>query len=577
MGQFEHALMTAGGDAVDNGCMLDLHTLKAEDLKGLSKSAMADLAGQMLAQMTAMGAQLQARDKQAAQHAQEMKFKDAKLERVTLELARLKAWKFGAKTERMNAEQRQMFEDTAAEDEASLEAQLLALQGTCEQGAPAPANSKRKPRRQPLPEHLRRVEHRHEPENTTCPTVGCGQAMVRIGEDISERLDIVPAEFFVQRHVRGKWACKCCQVLVQEPVAPQIIDKGMPTSGLLAHTLVSRFVDHLPYYRQEQINARAGVHTPRSTLAAWSGAAGASLQPLFDAHRAFVLGAQVLHADETPVRMLDPGAGKTAKAYVWAYARGEHDAMAGVVYDFCTGRGAKYPMAFLDGWSGTITCDDYKGYDAVLRVEGRTEAGCLAHARRKFDELAKANASDVAMQAVQRMAGLYRIEKEARGMTAPDRLSLRQLRSVPLWNELHVWLQLERTRVADGSSIAAAIDYSLKRWEALARFLKDGSVSIDNNHVENLMRPWAMGRKAWLFCGSELGGQRAAMVMSLVQSAKLNGHDPLAYLRDVLERLLAHPNNRIDELLPHRWQPARVKVVVASFIQPEEVYPLLAS
>lgn len=535
--------------------MLDLHTLKAEDLKGLSKSAMADLAEQMLAQMTAMGAQLQARDKQAAQHAQEMKFKDAKLERVTLELARLKAWKFGAKTERMNAEQRQMFEDTAAEDEASLEAQLLALQGTCEQSAPSPAENKRKPRRQPLPEHLRRVEHRHEPENTTCPTAGCGQAMVRIGEDVSERLDIVPAEFFVQRHVRGKWACKCCQVLVQESVAPQIIDKGMPTSGLLAYTLVSRFVDHLPYYRQEQINARAGVHTPRSTLAAWSGAAGASLQPLFDAHRAFVLGAQVLHADETPVRMLDPGAGKTAKAYVWAYARGEHDAMAGVVYDFCTGRGAKYPMAFLDGWSGTITCDDYKGYDAVLRVEGRTEAGCLAHARRKFDELAKANASDVAMQAVQRMAGLYRIEKEARGMTAPDRLSLRQLRSVPLWNELHVWLQLERTRVADGSSIAAAIDYSLKRWEALARFLKDGSVSIDNNHVENLMRPWAMGRKAWLFCGSELAGQRAAMVMSLVQSAKLNGHDPWAYLRDVLERLLAHPNNRIDELLPHRWQP----------------------
>ena len=535
--------------------MLNLHTLKAEDLKGLSKSAMADLAEQMLAQMMAMGAQLQARDEQAVRHAQEMKFKDAKLERVTFELARLKAWKFGAKTERMNAEQRQMFEDTAAEDEASLEAQLLALQGTCEQSAPAPADNKRKPRRQPLPEHLRRVEHRHEPENTTCPTVGCGQAMVRIGEDVSERLDIVPAEFFVQRHVRGKWACKCCQVLVQESVAPQIIDKGMPTSGLLAHTLVSRFVDHLPYYRQEQINARAGVHTPRSTLAAWSGAAGASLQPLFDAHRAFVLGAQVLHADETPVRMLDPGAGKTAKAYVWAYARGEHDATPGVVYDFCTGRGAKYPMAFLGGWSGTITCDDYKGYDAVFRVEGRTEAGCLAHARRKFDELAKANASDVAMQAVQRMAGLYRIEKEARGMTAPDRLILRQLRSQPLWKELHVWLQLERTRVADGSSIAAAIDYSLKRWEALGRFLHDGTVSIDNNHVENPMRPWAMGRKAWLFCGSELAGQRAAMVMSLVQSAKLNGHDPWAYLRDVLERLLAHPNNRIDELLAHRWQP----------------------
>ena len=535
--------------------MLDLQTLKAEDLKGLSKNAMADLAGQMLAHLTAMSAQLQARDKQAAEHIQEMKFKDAKLERITLELARLKAWKFGAKTERMNAEQRQMFEETAAEDEASLEAQLQALQGTIEQSAPPSADHKRKPRRQPLPEHLRRVEHRHDPENTTCPTVGCGQAMVRIGEDVSERLDIVPAEFFVQRHVRGKWACKCCQVLVQEPVAPQIIDKGMPTSGLLAHTLVSRFVDHIPYYRQEQINARSHVHTPRSTLAAWSGAAGAGLHPLFDAHRKFVLGAQVLHADETPVRMLDPGAGKTAKAYMWAYARGEHDATPGVVYDFCVGRGAKYPMAFLEGWSGTITCDDYKGYDAVFRAEDRTEAGCLAHARRKFDELAKANASTVAVQAVQRIAGLYRIEKEAREMAAPDRLRLRQQHAQPLWNELHVWLRLERTRVADGSSIAAALDYSLNRWEALGRFLHDGNVSIDNNHVENLMRPWAMGRKAWLFCGSELAGQRAAMVMSLVQSAKLNGHDPWAYLKDVLERLLAHPNNRIDELLPHRWEP----------------------
>ena len=534
--------------------MLDVNTLKAADLKGLSKSAMAELTAQMLARMTLMSTQLEARDKQAAAHLREIKFKDAKLERITFELARLKAWKFGAKTERMDAEQRQMFDETAAEDEASLEAQLQALQGAAEPSPPPAAQIERKPRRQPLPEHLRRVEHRHEPENTTCPTPACGQAMVRIGEDVSERLDIVPAEFFVQRHIRGKWACKCCEVLVQEPVEPQIIDKGMPTSGLLAHTLVSRFVDHLPYYRQEQINARAGVHTPRSTLAAWSGAAGASLQPLYDAHRAFVLGAQVLHADETPVRMLDPGAGKTTKAYVWAYARGEHDLVPGVIYDFCIGRGAKYPMAFLSGWAGTITCDDYKGYDALFR-EGRIEAGCLAHARRKFDELAKANASPVATQALQRIAWLYRIEQEARAMTAPNRLQSRQLRARPLWDELQVWLKLERSRVADGSGIAAALDYSLNRWTALGRFLHDGEVSIDNNHVERLMRPWAMGRKAWLFCGSELAGQRAAMVMSLVQSAKLSGHDPWAYLKDVLERVLAHPNHRIEEFLPHRWSP----------------------
>ncbi len=543
--------------------MLDVHTLKAEDLKGLSKSAVTELAATLLAQLTAQGTQLsaqqtalQAKDEHIARRDRETKFKDTKIERITFELARLKAWKFGARTEAMNAEQRQMFEETAAEDEASLQAQLQALQGDGTPSTSPAAATPRKPRRQPLPEHLRRVEHRHEPENTTCPSPSCGKAMVRIGEDVSERLDIVPAEFFVHRHVRGKWACKCCEVLVQEPAEPQIIDKGVPTPGLLAHTLVSRFVDHLPYYRQEQINARSGVHTPRSTLAAWSGAAGASLQPLYDAHRAFVLGAQVLHADETPVKMLDPSAGKTTKAYVWAYARGQHDAIPGVIYDFCVGRGARYPMAFLHGWTGTITCDDYKGYDAVFRGAGRTEAGCLAHARRKFDELAKAHASPVATQAIERIAWLYRIEQQARDMTAPDRLAFRQMRAGPLWEELNVWLRRERTRVADGGSIAAALDYSLRRWTALGRFLHDGAVSIDNNHIENLMRPWAVGRKAWLFCGSELAGQRAAMVMSLVQSAKLNGNDPWAYLKDVLERLLAHPNNAIDQLLPHRWKQA---------------------
>jgi transposase len=542
--------------------MLDVNALQATDLQGLSQGAVTELAATLLAQLAAQNerlctqqAAIMAKDEHIARRDREIKFKDAKIERITFEPARLKAWKFGAKTEAMNAQQRQMFEDTLAEDEADLEAQLEALQGALNTDADKAPPAKRQPRRQPLPEQLRRVEHRHEPDSTTCPTPACGQTMVRVGEDVSERLDIVPAEFFVQRHIRGKWACRCCQILVQAPVAPQIIDKGLPSSGLLAHTLVSRFVDHLPYYRQAQINARAGVHTPRSTLAAWSGAAGASLQPLYDAHRTFVLGAQVLHADETPVRMLDPGAGKTSKAYVWAYARGEHDPTPGVIYDFCTGRGAKYPLAFLDGWAGTISCDDYKGYDAVFRAEGRTEAGCLAHARRKFDELAKANASPVALQAIGRIAKLYRVEQQAREMTAPDRLRLRQQHAQPLWDELYLWLRLERTRVAEGSGIAAAIDYSLRRWTALGHFLHDGAVSIDNNHVENLMRPWAMGRKAWLFCGSELAGQRAAMVMSLVQSAKLNGHDPLAYLRDVLDRLLEHPNHRIGELLPHRWTP----------------------
>ena len=526
--------------------MLKANTFKAEDLKGLSKSAAIELATALLAQLTTQSEHL-------AQREREIKFKDAKIERITFELARLKAWKFGAKTEAMNTQQRQMFEDTLAEDQASLEAQLLALQGESSSGAPPQSKAPVRPRRQALPEHLRRVEHRHEPESTVCPSPECGQAMTRIGEDVSERLDIVPAQFFVHRHIRGKWVCKCCQVLVQEPVEPQIINKGLPTSGLLAHTLVSRFVDHLPYYRQEQINARSGVHTPRSTLAAWSGAAGASLMPLYDAHREFVLGAQVLHADETPVKMLDPGAGKTVKAYVWAYARGEHDAVPGVIYEFCRGRGSKYPAAFLGQWSGTLTCDDYAGYNAALKIAGRIEAGCLAHARRKFDELAKTGASPVATLAIQRIARLYAVEGQVRAMTDEGRLAYRQRHTQPLWEELHAWLRLERACVLDGSGVANALDYSLKRWTALGRFLLDGAVSIDNNHIENQMRPWAMGRKAWLFAGSELAGQRAAMVMSLVQSAKLHGHDPWLYLKDVLERMLGHPNHRIDELLPHRW------------------------
>ncbi len=534
--------------------MQGVQPFKAEDLKGLNPGAMAEAAARMLAHIGEQSRHIGAQAEQLSRQEQALKFKDAKIERITFELSRLKAWRFGAKTEAMNAEQRQMFEETLTEDQASLEAQLQALQGELPQPSAPPAGGlpKRKPRRQALPEHLRRVEHHHEPERTTCE---CGEAMVRVGEDVSEKLDIVPAEFFVHRHVRGKWACKCCQTLVQEPVEPQIIDKGMPAPGLLAHTLVSRFVDHMPYYRQEQINARSGVHTPRATLASWAGQTGAGLAPLFDAHKAFVLGARVLHADETPVAMLDPGAGKTKRAYLWAYARGGFEPEPGVVYDFCISRAARHPVAFLGGWSGTLVCDDYVAYDSVLKLERRIEAGCAAHSRRKFDELIKSNKSPVAAQAVQRIAAIYRIEREARELDPEERLAMRQHRSRPLCEELHVWLQLERQRVPEGSGIARAIDYSLNRWGALTRFLDDGDVPIDNNHCENLMRPWAMGRKAWLFAGSELAGQRAAVIMSLLQSAKLNGHDPWTYLKDVLTRLPTHLNSRIAELLPHRWQP----------------------
>ena len=330
----------------------------------------------------------------------------------------------------------------------------------------------------------------------------------------------------------------------------------MPAEGLIAHTLVSRFADHMPYYRQEAINARSGIHTPRATLAGWGGRAGAGLMPLYEAQQAFVLSAGVLQADETPVDLLDPGAGKTKKAYIWAYSPSPLEGKSAVVYDFCAGRGGKYPVDFLKGWSGTLVTDGFAGYGVVLKLETRVGANCMAHARRKFDELIRVNQSPVAAQAVQRIAWLYRLEREAKDLSAEERLLLRRNRAKPLYEELHLWLALERRKVPDGSAIAGAIDYSLNRWAELTAYLSDAAVPIDNNHIENLMRPWAMGRKAWLFCGSELAGERAAVVMSLVQSAKMNGHDPWAYLKDVLTRLPGHQNSRIAELLPHNWRPA---------------------
>lgn len=533
--------------------------LQSVDLNGLPAAAAALI--ELLQQ------RVQQQEHLITRQTREIAWRDAKLEKVTFELARLKRWKFGASTEAMSAQQRALFEETMTEDEASLQAQLAALKASLPDTSDKPKASPRKPRRQHLPEHLRRVEHRHEPESTNC---GCGTAMVRVGEDVSERLDIIPAEFFVHRHIYGKWACRCCQKLVQAGAVPEIIDGGIAASGFVAHTLISRFVDHLPYYRQETINARSGVHTPRSTLASISGQGGAALEPLHEALKHFVLQAPVLHADETPVAMLDPGSGKTKRAYVWAYARGEFDSQRGVVFDFCLGRGAQYPTLFLAGgsgppgreqppWRGTLLTDQYAVYDAVVNertCSGRIAAACAAHARRKFEELANTGASEVAQEAIRRFALIYHAEGQFAGMDDQQRLEARRELTRPMWDNMFEWLQLERRRVAAGGATAKAIDYSLGCWTALTRHLHDGAVGLDNNYLERQIKPWQMGRRAWLFAGSELAGQRAAVVMSLVQSAKMNGHDPWLYLRDVLARLPTHLNSRIEELLPHRWQPS---------------------
>uniref|UniRef100_UPI0026263B86 IS66 family transposase n=1 Tax=uncultured Halomonas sp. TaxID=173971 RepID=UPI0026263B86 len=381
----------------------------------------------------------------------------------------------------------------------------------------------------------------------------CGCQLKRIGEDVSEKLDYMPGVFTVERHIRGKWVCDACETLTQAPMPTHLIDKGIPTTGLLAHVLIAKYADHLPLYRQEQIFARAGVAIPRSTLAEWVGVCGVRLQPLADALRDTLLNEAVLHADETPVPMLAPGKKKTHKAYVWAYASAPFSNVEAVVYDFAPGRAGQHARDFLGDWKGQLVCDDYSGYKAGFD-KGIIEIGCLAHARRKFIELHVTGKSQIAGQAIELIGQLYQVEREAQSLSAEERQQLRETRARPIAEALHRWMLAQREKVPNGTATAKALDYSLKRWAALTRYLDDGGLPIDNNRVENLIRPWALGRSNWLFAGSLRSGQRAANIMSLIQCAKLNGHEPYAYLKDVLERLPTQKASQLHELLPHNWQ-----------------------
>jgi len=476
-------------------------------------------------------------------------FKQAFIDKLTHEMAVLKRLKFAAQSEAFNAEQTSLLEEAIDTDLAALAAEI-------EQVAPPPPQDKQGPKRRPLPADLPRREICHEPENTTC---GCGCQLKRIGQDVAEKLDYQPGVFTVERHIRGKWVCTQCETLIQAPVPAHVIDKGIPTAGLLAQVLVAKYADHLPLYRQESIFARAGLALPRSTLAQWVGQCGVQLQPLVNALRAELLRHSVLHADETPVAMLKPGKGKTHRAYLWSYCTTTYNETKAVVFDFADSRAGQHARDFLgisgeDGWKGSLVCDDFSGYKACFE-KGVTEAGCLAHARRKFHELWVNHQSTIGEQALKFFVQLYDIEREVHKLHAAHRKRIRRQRSRPVAKAMHLWLTEQRQKVPHGSATAKAIDYSLNRWTALVRFIDDGELPVDNNWVENQIRPIALGRANWLFAGSLRAGKRAAAVMSLVHSARLNGHDPYAYLKDVLTRLPTQPASRVQELLPHRWQP----------------------
>ncbi|KXG14935.1 Transposase IS66 family protein [Pseudomonas aeruginosa] len=500
------------------------------NLDQLTPDQLRALAAQLLTQVDTMGKKIH-RDQTV-------------IEQLTHEVAWFKRHKFAKRSEQLSPDQGSLLDDLLDTDIAAIEAELKAVNPPV-----TPAEPRQQPKRTPLPPQFPRTVIRHEPENTQC---ACGCQLQRIGEDVSEKLDYTPGVFTVEQHVRGKWACRQCETLIQAPVPAQVIDKGIPTAGLLAHVMVAKFADHLPLYRQEKIFGRAGLAIARSTLAQWVGQTGVQLQPLVDALREAVLAQRVIHADETPVSMLAPGEKKTHRAYVWAYSTTPFADLKAVVYDFSPSRAGEHARNFLGQWNGKLVCDDFAGYKASFE-QGITEIGCMAHARRKFFDLHAANKSQLAEQALHSIAGLYEVERQVRDMSDEDRWRIRQEKASPILDALHDWMLAQRDLVPNGSATAKALDYSLKRWVALTRYLDDGAVPIDNNQVENQIRPWALGRSNWLFAGSLRSGKRAAAIMSLIQSARMNGHDPYAYLKDVLTRLPTQKASALAELLPHNW------------------------
>jgi transposase len=501
----------------------------------------------LIAQISEYDAAIAKSEAVLARRDESIRTRDIHIEALTHEVARLRRMQFAAKSERMDPEQRALFDDTMAADLAAAEAALEALK-TLTTETP-PTTPRVAPKRRPLPPELPRVTTVHAPDCSCCSQ--CGGELVQMGEHVRERLACKPIEFFVRREVYPQLACRPCERIEAVPVAPAILDRSQADPSLLAQVVIAKYTDHLPLYRQEAIYARSGVELAPSTLGEWIGAVGVALQPLVGALRRELLTHEILHADETPVEQLDPGAGKTKRAYLFAYRSATAPL---VVFDYCSSRSGQNAQRFLDDWRGHLMVDDFAGYKALF-AKGVTELACWAHARRKFVDLDKASGSLIAKEAIQRIAAIYRIEDQAREFDPDARYAHRQQHAAPLVDAFGEWLRELHPKVLGSSGTARAIAYSLKRWPALRRYLDNGRYPIDNNPVENAIRPIAIGRRNWLFAGSEPAGKRAAAIMSLIATAKANGHDPHAWLSDVLERLPTTLDRDIDSLLPQNWKP----------------------
>jgi transposase len=512
----------------------DLETLTPEALKAL---------------IVTQHQQLLSHEEQLLRQEEQLAWRDEEIERLKLLIAKLRRMQFGRKSEKLDWQIAQL--ELKLDELETARAEKVAVFSAASMAAPV-AQGAAKRARQPLPAHLPRQTRTVLPQQEVCPD--CGGKLKPLGEDVSEMLEYVPEHFQVIRQVRPKLACACCDKIVQAEAPSRPIERGMAGPGLLAHVLVSKYCDHLPLYRQAEIYAREGVELDRSTLAEWVGSCSRLLEPLVEAMRRHVMSATKLHADDTPVPVLAPGQGHTKTGRLWTYVRDDRPwgdrTPPAVWFAYSADRKGEHPQAHLREFTGTLQADAYAGYGTVYRGGRVKESACMAHIRRPFYDLYVAHKSAVAKEALERIAALYAIEEEIRGRSAEERRQVRNERSRPLLESLKQWFEETLVKLSRKSDTTKAIRYALGRWDALMRFCDDGHLEIDNNAAERSLRAVVLGRKNFLFAGSDAGGERAAAIYSLIGSAKLNGLDPEAYLRDVLSRIADHPVNRIDDLLP---------------------------
>jgi len=525
----------------------DLDTLNPEALKALVIAQHEQLLSRN-EELLSKDAQLVHKDEQLLTKDEQLASRDEEIERLKLLIAKLRRMEFGRKSEKLDWEIEQL-ELKLDELQASRAEQVAACPSPL---AASDVNRETKRARQPLPAHLPRETHKILPKQEACPD--CGGTLKPLGEDVSEILERVPEHFKVIRQVRVKLACAGCDKIVQAEAPSRPIERGIAGPGLLAHVLVSKYADHLPLYRQAEIYAREGVELDRSTMAEWVGGCSRLLQPLVEALRRHVMSATKLHTDDTPVPVLAPGRGKTKTGRLWTYVRDDRpwgdQTPPAVWYAYTPDRKGEHPQAHLSAFRGTLQADAYPGYEGIYKGGRVREALCMSHVRRPFFDLYEAHKSAVAKEALERIAALYAIEEAIRGRSAEERRAVRNERSKPLLESLKKWFEETLGKLSKKSDTTRAIHYALDRWEALTRYCDDGQLEIDNNAAERSLRGVVLGRKNYLFCGSDAGGERAAAIYGLIGTAKLNGLDPEAYLREVLSRIANHPINRIEELLP---------------------------